>query len=220
METRVLPWFSKLAGFWRGFLAGIAVVAAGFLVVKSIESLMPRQVLGQLRYQAADPHSLQAVEDMGRVFLREAAAKMFITMQAKAKKDGVYLFPMSGFRDYQRQHDLFFHGARLKNQSKEKRSLVCAPPGYSEHHTGYSLDIGDGSFVREEMAIDTTFKKTASYKWLVKNAGRFHFEMSFPEDKRERRIAYEPWHWRFVGDLHSFKTFFYDRVIPKWVSAK
>ena len=216
----MLAWFSTLTGFWRGFLAGVTVVAAGLVVVRSLESFMPKQVLGHLRYQAADPSSLLPVEDMGRVFLREAAAKMFLSMQAKAKKDGVYLVPMSGFRDYRRQHDLFFHGARLKNQSKEKRSLVCAPPGYSEHHTGYSLDIGDGAFVGEVKEIDATFKDTLSYKWLVKNAGRYHFEMSFPENKNKRRIAYEPWHWRYVGDLHSFKTFFYDRVIPKWVAAK
>ncbi len=181
---------------------------------------MPRQVLGHLRYQAADPQSLLAVEDMGKVYLRKAAAKMFLAMQEKAKKDGVYLVPMSGFRDYQRQHDLFFHGAKLKNQSKEARSLVCAPPGYSEHHTGYSLDIGDGAYVGDGYEIDATFKTTASYRWLIRNAGHFHFEMSFPEDKKKRRIAYEPWHWRFVGDLHSFKTFFYDRVIPKWVAEK
>ncbi len=212
--------FATLAGFWRGFLAGIAVVAAGLVFVKSIEFFMPKQVLGHLSYQAADPKSLLPVEEMGRVYLREAAAKMFLAMQARAKKDGVYLVPMSGFRDYRRQHDLFFHGARLKNQSKAERSLVCAPPGFSEHHTGYSLDIGDGAFVGEVNEVDSTFKDTASYRWLVKNAGRYDFEMSFPEDKNKRRIAYEPWHWRYVGDLHSFQTFFYDRVIPKWVSSK
>jgi len=212
--------FAKTSGFWRGFLSGIVVVAAGLLIVKTLEAFMPKQVLGHLRYKSADPQSLLQVEEKGKVLLRKNAAKMFIAMQTKAKKEGVYLVPMSGFRDYRRQHDLFFHGARLKSQSKEKRSLVCAPPGYSEHHTGYSLDIGDGSFVGAAAVIDTTFKDTESYKWLVKNAGRFDFEMSFPPDRKKRRIAYEPWHWRYVGDLHSFQTFFYDRVIPKWVSAK
>jgi len=218
MEMRVVAWFLKLEGFSRGFFTGVLVFAAGLMVIKIIESFIPKQVLGHLRYAAADPQQLLAVESQGKVLLREAAAKMFTKMQEKARKEGVYLVPMSGFRDYRRQHELFFHGARLKNESKEKRSLVCAPPGYSEHHTGYSLDIGDGAFNGEGDAFDVTFRNTASYKWLVRNGRRYHFEMSFPEDRRKRRIAYEPWHWRFVGDLHSFKTFFYDRVIPKWVA--
>ncbi|GBG81625.1 hypothetical protein CBR_g32617 [Chara braunii] len=65
-------------------------------------------------------------------------------MRDEARKDGVYLVPLSGFRSIQEQEELFFGTMSSRNQGPIERAKVSAPPGYSEHHTGYVLDIGDG----------------------------------------------------------------------------
>ncbi|GBG81621.1 hypothetical protein CBR_g32613 [Chara braunii] len=39
---------------------------------------------------------------------------------------------------------------------------------------------------------------------------KFNFELSFPRDN-EQGIMYEPWHWRFVGNSHSLKSFYSQR---------
>lgn len=202
--------------YWKGFLSGICALAAALCVFRFATMLMPDKMLGHYRYRVADPSVLSPVDIDGDILMQASAAEGFVKMQAAAREEGVYLVPLSGFRDYNKQHDLFFHGARLKNQAKTQRSKVCAPPGYSEHHTGYSIDIGDGSF--NDTKLDLTFRDTASYKWLRRNAGRFHFELSFPKDRRDRSVAYEPWHWRYVGDLSSLKTFFHVRMVPDWMT--
>jgi D-alanyl-D-alanine carboxypeptidase len=39
------------------------------------------------------------------------------------------------------------------------------------------------------------------------NAVSFGFELSFPADNPQG-VAFEPWHWRFVGDRKSLETFY------------
>jgi D-alanyl-D-alanine carboxypeptidase len=35
-------------------------------------------------------------------------------------------------------------------------------------------------------------------KWLLANAARYGFELSFPAGNRQQ-VKWEPWHWRWVG---------------------
>ena len=86
-----------------------------------------------------------------------------------------------------------------------KRAEVSAPPGYSEHHTGYAVDIGDGRTPATN--LNTNFENTAAFKWLEENAAYYSFELSFPKGNPQG-VSYEPWHWRFVGDPDSLETFY------------
>ncbi|MGB1131066.1 MAG: D-alanyl-D-alanine carboxypeptidase family protein, partial [Haloferula sp.] len=51
---------------------------------------------------------------------------------------------LSGFRSLALQESIFFDVASERNQTAEERAQVSAPPGYSEHSTGYAVDLGDG----------------------------------------------------------------------------
>jgi D-alanyl-D-alanine carboxypeptidase len=133
-------------------------------------------------------------------------------MQGAARSEDVWLIPISGFRTVGIQQTTFFDLKAECRQSATERAKVSAPPGYSEHHTGYALDIGDATdpttFLRQE------FEEGAAYRWLQQNAARFHFELSFPKDNFQG-IMYEPWHWRFVGDDHSLHTFYAPHKLRK-----
>ncbi|MEM7758056.1 MAG: D-alanyl-D-alanine carboxypeptidase family protein, partial [Cyanobacteria bacterium P01_A01_bin.40] len=76
---------------------------------------------------------------------------------------------------------------------------------YSEHHTGYAVDIGDGNAPATH--LETDFANTAAFRWLEQNALKYSFELSFPPDNKQG-VSYEPWHWRFVGDRDSLETFY------------
>jgi D-alanyl-D-alanine carboxypeptidase len=39
---------------------------------------------------------------------------------------------------------------------------------------------------------------TPAARWLVANAPRFGFELSFPPGNKQQ-VKWEPWHWRWVG---------------------
>eukprot|EP00898_Chlorokybus_atmophyticus_P001495 jgi/Chlat1/2346/Chrsp17S00179 len=162
-------------------------------------------MLGHIRREEAPAEDLIPVLADRSVMLRRAAAEAFFQMQEEAHWAGVRLVPLSGYRSIEDQQSVFFDVKAERKQLAHERAKVSAPPGYSEHHTGYVLDIGDGRW--PDTHLEWSFDETGAYKWLAKNAARFHFEMSFPKDN-EYGIMYEPWHWRFVGDDHSLQTFY------------
>lgn len=164
-----------------------------------------KDLLGHLPYDLASESELTAITADGSLKLRSAAAKKFQQMQAAAKAEGISLVPVSAFRDAQAQEQIFFGVKEQRGQDATKRAEVSAPPGYSEHHTGYAIDIGDGNAPATNLEID--FADTAAFRWLEQNALKYSFELSFPADNKQG-VSYEPWHWRFVGDRHSLETFY------------
>ncbi len=165
-------------------------------------------VLGHLPYKEAKLSELVAINGDGSIKLQKSAATEFLKMQSAARREGIILAPLSGFRDEATQKYLFFEVKKHRKQDTSTRAEVSAPPGYSEHHTGYAIDIGDGKAPGTN--LETSFADTPAFRWLEKNAAKYSFELSFPENNPQG-ISYEPWHWRYVGDLHSLETFYKGR---------
>jgi D-alanyl-D-alanine carboxypeptidase len=148
------------------------------------------------------------------VQLRESAAKSYLQMVEAAKNDGVEIIPISGFRSIEQQRQLFFDIGKQRNQTPAERAQVSAPPGHSEHHTGYVIDVGDGS--APSTNLSQTFEKTPAFRWLQQNAAKFGFELSFPQNNPQG-VMYEPWHWRYVGDEDSLATFYRNQTRSSFV---
>jgi len=162
-------------------------------------------LLGHLPYDVAPKSELAAITSDGQIEMRSPAAAKFKEMQAAAQAEGVILSSLSGFRTIEDQDQLFFGVKEQRVQNASKRAEVSAPPGYSEHHTGYAIDIGDGNAPATN--VNPEFEKTAAFRWLQANAARYSFELSFPQNNAQG-VSYEPWHWRFVGDRQSLETFY------------
>ncbi|MGG6296912.1 M15 family metallopeptidase [Leptolyngbya sp. AN02str] len=162
-------------------------------------------LLNHYPYDEAAVSSLKSVVADGSIRLRATAADKYLEMAEAARRDGVRLSALSGFRTLQEQNSLFFDVKAERGQRPTERATVSAPPGYSEHHTGYAIDIGDAT--RSATHLEITFESTPAFRWLQRNAARFGFEMSFPKDNPQN-VSYEPWHWRFVGDRDSLETFY------------
>lgn len=172
----------------------------------------PDNLLGHLPYPEAPASDLVAVTPDGAVKLRSSAAAKYQEMVNAAAADGIYFAPISGFRSVAEQQHVFFDVKAERRQNASKRAEVSAPPGYSEHHTGYAIDLGDGT--SSDTNLSQSFENTAAFKWLEANAATFSFELSFPKNNRQG-VSYEPWHWRFVGDRHSLETFYKAHSIKK-----
>lgn len=173
-------------------------------------------VLGHRAYQEVPRDRLTNVVADGSIKLHKSAAAKFLDMQAQARSEGIYLRPVSGFRSFEDQDYLFFQVKADRTQTASVRAEVSAPPGYSEHHTGYAIDIADGS--RPETDLEVAFENTSAFRWLQKNAARYDFELSFPKDNAQG-ISYEPWHWRYVGDRDSLETFYKQEATPEPTAA-
>ncbi|MBE9240621.1 M15 family metallopeptidase [Synechocystis salina LEGE 00031] len=135
--------------------------------------------------------------------LDQEAATAFKRMQADAQVQGVRLTIISGFRSIASQDALFQNQIKRKG-GKEAAARFSAPPGHSEHHTGYALDIGDGANPANDLKI--SFENTSAYQWLVRNANKYGFELSFPPGNSQG-VSYEPWHWRYVNSPRANQIF-------------
>lgn len=227
----------KLVLLWCG-LAGLGVVAllAGVLLslrlgqpqgtaegtkdtgsetAKASPSASPTPtgdtMLGHYAYKEAPQSELEAIVGDGSLRLRRAAARSYREMVAAAQQEGVSLSPISAFRTIDDQKYLYFDVKAQRGQGPSERAKVSAPPGYSEHHTGYAVDIGDANV--PAVNLSQSFDQTAAYRWLEANAARYSFEISFPKDNKQG-VSYEPWHWRYVGDSDSLKMFYKSRPKP------
>jgi len=140
------------------------------------------------------------------------------SLMSSAKSDGITLYVKSGYRSFAEQKSLksaysVVYGAGTAN-------AFSADQGYSEHQLGTTLD-----FITTGLGGQLAgFGKTDSYKWLIDNAHRFGFVLSYPEGNKY--YIYEPWHWRFIGVkiatyLHDNNLNFYDldqREIDKYLA--
>jgi zinc D-Ala-D-Ala carboxypeptidase len=161
-------------------------------------------LLGHFAYKEAPQADLVSITNNG-IRLRKAAAKQFQNMISAARSQGVNIVVISGFRSISEQKHLFFDVKAQRGQVAAKRATVSAPPGYSEHHTGYAVDLGDSGVPATN--LNQNFENTRAYKWLQANAARYSFEISFPRNNIQG-VSYEPWHWRYVGDQQSLETFY------------
>lgn len=124
-----------------------------------------------------------------------------------ARRSNINLFVSSGYRSFAEQKNLksdyrVVYGAGTANQ-------FSADQGYSEHQLGTALD-----FITSGIGGDLdSFEGTPAQLWLMANAYRYGFILSYP--KSNTYYQYEPWHWRYVGiklakDLHDSSKNFYD----------
>ncbi len=124
-----------------------------------------------------------------------------------AKADGIELYVYSAYRSFNTQEVLknqytIVYGAGTANQ-------FSADQGYSEHQLGTTADLittGIGGTL-------SGFDGTDAYDWLLQNAHKFGFTLSYAKDNGF--YMFEPWHWRFVGvklatDLKNSDKHFYD----------
>ncbi len=164
---------------------------------------------GHLPYAEAAPDQLVSIGKFEREnYVREEtldleAAAAFQVMVDAARSQGVQLMGISGFRNIPDQRALFDKQIERRGSAAAAAQL-SAPPGHSEHHTGYALDITDAS--RTDVDLKVAFEETAAYQWLVANAQQYQFEQSFPRNNPQG-VSYEPWHWRFVGSARSAQVF-------------
>lgn len=149
------------------------------------------------------------LEEINGMKLQTEAKNSLINLQKEAKKDGLEMVFVSGYRSNNEQKQLFIE--RLGNLANilsiksgksdtvlDKLLQTTSIPGYSRHHTGYTFDLGCNS---TEL---TVFKDTKCYQWLSRdnylNAKRFGLIPSYPEGGGEQGPDPEAWEYVWVGE--------------------
>ena len=145
------------------------------------------------------------IHDDDDEFFHENAWPFLETLLKEAEEDGMELSIVSGYRSFDTQREL--KGAYTVTYGSGANTF-SADQGYSEHQLGTAIDfstkaLGGGL---------SGFGNTEEYDWLLQNAYKYGFILSYPEENGY--YVFEPWHWRFVGkklarDLHSDDESFY-----------
>lgn len=119
------------------------------------------------------------------------AVQAWRSLKAAARVDGIDLFIVSAFRSVDQQAEI----VRRKLETGiavEDILTVCAPPGFSEHHTGRAVDLSTPG----SRALEVEFDQTAAYAWLTERGAEFGYHLSYPIGN-PWGYQYEPWHWYF-----------------------
>lgn len=118
-------------------------------------------------------------------------------MQTAAAKEGIVLYVVSGFRDYDTQEEIY--NRYVSYDGKANADRYSARPGHSEHQTGLAFDLNE---------LEESFGETREGKWLAANAHKYGFIIRYPKGKEHiTGYMYEPWHVRYLGKDIATKVY-------------
>ena len=99
----------------------------------------------------------------------------------------------SGYRNTAKQTELYNDSVGTEDEN------LVAKPGYSEHHTGYAIDLN--VFTSSGKTVDM---RDAEQAWMEENCAKYGFVIRYDGTKFETTgILNEPWHFRYVGIPHA-----------------
>ena len=133
--------------------------------------------------------------------LRRIAVFPLVDMITAMTDAGLHPTIISGYRSYSAQAIAY---QKWLEKEPERVGVLSAPPGYSEHQLGTVVDFGSPELPeivgQEDIEFHTYFYKTSEGIWLLENAHKFGFTLSYPFEAMEiTGFFYEPWHFRYVG---------------------
>lgn len=141
----------------------------------------------------------------GDDLLQPFAAIAWRDLKSAAEKDNIPLSLLSGYRSPEYQRQLFVSrlgvtveqiAAGQVDPAINRTLTITAVPGYSRHHTGYTIDLWceDGS---------VTFVDSSCFKWIhtenYKIAKENGWIPSYPDDVELQGPEPEPWEYVWVG---------------------
>jgi D-alanyl-D-alanine carboxypeptidase len=169
-------------------------------------------------YRLSEQADENALVAQGRHSLQEPAMNAWRELQAAARAEGVELDLVSAYRSVQRQRQLFLAELGLVSRQStgreyETREIAAGQadsqiqevlryssiPGFSKHHSGYTIDISDPSEGHEF----TDFQQTRGFTWISAhnylNAKRYGFIPSYPAGADGQGPDPEPWEYVWMG---------------------
>ncbi|MEG0799471.1 MAG: M15 family metallopeptidase, partial [Bacilli bacterium] len=123
------------------------------------------------------------------VYISNSIYPMFKEMMDAAKENNFTLIAFSGYRSGKDQEKIY--NQMKSDYGERKADSLAARPGFSEHQTGYVIEVG---------AYNKEFDKTKEQQWLLNNSYKYGFILRYPKDKEKfTGFKHEPCHLRYVG---------------------
>lgn len=135
------------------------------------------------------------------MLLRQPAAQALGKMVKAMLADGLAPTVLSSYRSYFEQ--AVAH-QRWVVDDPAHANEISALPGHSEHQLGTVVDFSSPEMPSLTSSTSDPFSplfdQTREGQWLVQHAFEYGFSMSSPPGAQTLTgLAYEPWHYRYVG---------------------
>lgn len=188
----------------------LLLLAVIFFIGRAQDNSTSPATFNKHQYSLSDPDSLWVVVNKQRPLnpktyapsdltsvgngqtMRAQAADKLLQLFAGAKTVGYTLVAESGYRSYSYQAQVY--ASEVAGFGQAKADSESARPGYSEHQTGWAVDIGAPG------CYEDCFGTKPASQWLLANAYRYGFILRYPADKADiTGYRNEPWHFRYVG---------------------
>ena len=140
--------------------------------------------------------------------LQEAYLK-FKQMQNDAKKEGIEIEIVSGYRSYEKQKNIWnnkynknFENGILGIKNINRIIQYSTLPGTSRHHWGTDIDIIDKRFVpKGDLLIEKNYAENGIYSqlfyWMKKNSKKYGFYLVYDDSPKRKGFKFEPWHYSY-----------------------
>jgi len=147
-----------------------------------------------------DPDRLVPVDEKHEAILLHRDAKTMLSRLLSLLGANESIVPVSGYRSLQEQDAIFRDS--LKENGEEFTLKYVAFPNCSEHQTGLAIDLGENKadidFIRPD------FPDSGICQAFRMQAAQFGFIERYQAGKEAvTGIAWEPWHFRYIGYPHS-----------------
>lgn len=113
--------------------------------------------------------------------------------------EGIQIELDSTYRSVEEQQEIWDYWTEAYGLEYCEKYL--SPVGFSEHHTGLAIDIclnKNGQIIRDN---DEMIADTEDFEKIHKHLAEFGFILRYIPGKEDiTGYAYEPWHFRFVGE--------------------
>lgn len=170
------------------------------------------------------------------LILTRKTLKAFNKMRVAAWEDGLLIKPVSSYRSYERQRDIFESKYRrfiaeglTPNSALEKIVEYSTIPGTSRHHWGTDIDVIQGGVsISGDVLLEEHFTANGAFSelqdWLTDHASTFGFYVVYTNNPIRKGFKYEPWHLSYKPESqkaleHYLKLHIYDSAINQPVQG-
>ncbi len=147
----------------------------------------------------------------GNTYMVPKAAQALEEMFAEAASQGIHFYTRSGYRSYQTQKTIY------ERKDREGRYSSVAKAGYSEHQSGYAMDVEGQSTLGKGLV--EAIGSSPEGIWLAEHCHEFGFILRYPKDKQSiTGYIYEPWHIRYVGREDAVRIHEQDVTLEEYLT--
>lgn len=150
--------------------------------------------------------------------LRSIVINDLKAMNSAAKADGIDLSIVSAYRSYATQQDTYNYWLSKNNNNVAYVDTFSARPGHSQHQLGTVIDFSSNEIGDK---LGDSFTNTKASKWLVNNAYKYGFVISYPKGYESTTgYKYESWHYRYIGKSNALEMKNSGKILEIYLRGK